>query len=109
MHTAQLKLSCAYCIRLGYCSSNGPNHIKNGPNGVDFWLKTVTFWLARAPPRSGMSTKKKWKIFFFNAKMKFRRVTRHFKGVPGSPNPVSNANFTSIRAQGAILNSKKFL
>ena len=41
--------------------------------------------------------------------MKFRGVIKHFKGVPGSPNPVSNANFTSIRAQGAILNSKKFL
>ena len=40
--------------------------------------------------------------------MEFEEVTRHFKGASESPNPVSKVHFTSIRAQGAILNSEKF-
>ena len=99
--TAQFRPSCASRISLGQYSFNGPNHIKNSPNGVEFWLKTVTFWLDRAPPRSGMSTKKKVKkIFFLNEKMNLNEVTRRFRGVARSPNPVSKVNSTRIWAQG---------
>jgi len=77
---------------------------------VEFWLKTVTFWLDRAPPRSGMSTKKKVKKnIFFNEKMKFYEVTMHFKGVTRSPNPVSKVTSTRIRAQGGRFSFWKIL
>ena len=108
--TTQLRLPCAYCISLGHYASNGPNHIENGPNMVEFWLKTVTFWLDRAPPRSGMSTKKKVKkIGFFNKKMKFQEVTRHFRGATGSLSPVSKVNSARIWAQGGHFSFWKIL
>ena len=37
-------------------------------NGIELWLKIVTIWLHRAPPRGGMSTKKKWKKKIFSTK-----------------------------------------
>ena len=64
--------------------------------GLSFGSKQSLFgWLGHLPVVA-CPLKKNGKKNFFNEKMKFRRVTRHFKGVPGSPNPVSNANFTSI-------------
>ena len=77
--------------------------------GLSFGSKQSLFgWLGHLPVVA-CPLKKNEKKFFLNEKMKFQGVIRHFKGASGSPNPVSKANFTSIRAQGASLNSKKFL
>jgi len=67
--------------------------------GLSFGSKLSLFgWLGHLPV-----------VAKIKRKNEVLRVIRHFKGALGSPNPVSKVNFTSIRAQGAILNSKKFL